>query len=223
MPSLRPVSPLSGDDFHHVESKLISLEPTEWSLDIAGTALQRRVSLLTKFQRGRPSHIAEIAKRIGTPKASFRAVAGACKANKIAVAIPCHRVVRKDGSAWWLSLGHSRAQARSPCYGKPSDEQPRGNSRQPPERQPLLIGPVLRAISMRMASLLYRNSLSWAGCRSVSDTYSEGHPFSQSNCDGSARPRGCTALPFDVAHVRRVRRTRELRQRPTKRGRTCDY
>jgi AraC family transcriptional regulator of adaptative response/methylated-DNA-[protein]-cysteine methyltransferase len=62
---------------------------------------------------------AEIARRIGAPS-SVRAVAGACAANKLAVAIPCHRVVRNDGSlsryAWgverkWVLIKREASQA----------------------------------------------------------------------------------------------------------------
>ena len=67
-------------------------------LDIRGTAFQHRVwSALREIPAGKTATYAEIAKRIGRPEA-VRAVAGACAANKIAVAIPCHRVVRTDGS-----------------------------------------------------------------------------------------------------------------------------
>ena len=67
-------------------------------LDIRGTAFQQRVwQALTKIPAGRTATYSEIARLIGEPKA-VRAVAGACAANKIAVAIPCHRVVRNDGS-----------------------------------------------------------------------------------------------------------------------------
>ena len=75
-------------------------------LDIRGTAFQRRVwRALQRISAGSTVSYAEIARRIGSPR-SIRAVAGACAANNIAVAIPCHRVVRTDGSlsgyAWGL-------------------------------------------------------------------------------------------------------------------------
>lgn len=67
-------------------------------LDLRGTAFQQRVwRALCKIPSGRTVSYSEIAKRIGAPK-SIRAVAGACAANAIAVAIPCHRVVRNDGA-----------------------------------------------------------------------------------------------------------------------------
>lgn len=66
-------------------------------LDIRGTAFQRRVWLaLQAIPRGETISYGELARRIGQPTA-VRAVAGACAANKIAVAIPCHRVVAAHG------------------------------------------------------------------------------------------------------------------------------
>jgi AraC family transcriptional regulator, regulatory protein of adaptative response / methylated-DNA-[protein]-cysteine methyltransferase len=66
-------------------------------LDVRGTAFQQRVwQALQEIPVGEAVCYAEIAERIGSPKA-VRAVAGACAANKLAVAIPCHRVVRADG------------------------------------------------------------------------------------------------------------------------------
>lgn len=66
-------------------------------LDIRGTAFQQLVwQALSKIPAGTTVSYSEVAERIGSPK-SFRAVAGACAANKLAVAIPCHRVVRNDG------------------------------------------------------------------------------------------------------------------------------
>jgi len=66
-------------------------------LDVRGTAFQQRVwQALRDIPPGQTATYAEIARRIGAPK-SVRAVAGACAANAIAVAIPCHRVVRNDG------------------------------------------------------------------------------------------------------------------------------
>jgi O-6-methylguanine DNA methyltransferase len=67
-------------------------------LDVRGTAFQRRVrQALQEIPVGQTVSYAEIAQRIGSPKA-VRAVAGACAANNLAVAIPCHRVVRNDGA-----------------------------------------------------------------------------------------------------------------------------
>ena len=66
-------------------------------LDIQGTAFQQRVwEALRNIPVGKTASYGEIANTIGAPK-SFRAVAQACGANSIAVAIPCHRVVRSDG------------------------------------------------------------------------------------------------------------------------------
>jgi AraC family transcriptional regulator of adaptative response/methylated-DNA-[protein]-cysteine methyltransferase len=65
-------------------------------LDVRGTAFQQRVwQALRKIPAGAIASYAEIAKSIGSPKAA-RAVGRACAANALAVAIPCHRVVRKD-------------------------------------------------------------------------------------------------------------------------------
>jgi AraC family transcriptional regulator, regulatory protein of adaptative response / methylated-DNA-[protein]-cysteine methyltransferase len=67
-------------------------------LDVRGTAFQHRVwAALRDIPPGSTVSYAELAERLGEPKA-VRAVAGACAANKIAVAIPCHRVVRNDGA-----------------------------------------------------------------------------------------------------------------------------
>src|SRR5262249_9998353 len=67
-------------------------------LDIRGTAFQQRVwTAIRDIPAGSTASYREIAKRIGAPKA-VRAVAEACASNGIAVAIPCHRVVRTDRS-----------------------------------------------------------------------------------------------------------------------------
>jgi len=66
-------------------------------LDIRGTAFQQRVwEALRKIPAGVTASYSDIARAIGAPK-SVRAVAQACGANTIAVAIPCHRIVRKGG------------------------------------------------------------------------------------------------------------------------------
>ncbi|HSX95385.1 MAG TPA: bifunctional DNA-binding transcriptional regulator/O6-methylguanine-DNA methyltransferase Ada [Hydrogenophaga sp.] len=66
-------------------------------LDVRGTAFQERVwRALREIPPGATASYTEIAARIGAPS-SVRAVAQACGANRLAVAIPCHRVVRRDG------------------------------------------------------------------------------------------------------------------------------
>jgi AraC family transcriptional regulator of adaptative response/methylated-DNA-[protein]-cysteine methyltransferase len=80
-------------------------------LDIRGTAFQRRVwSALQQIPPGETLSYAEVAEAIGKPSA-VRAVAGACAANTLAVAIPCHRVVRSDGALGGYRWGLARKAA----------------------------------------------------------------------------------------------------------------
>ncbi len=80
-------------------------------LDVRGTAFQQRVwQALREIPAGATASYAEIARRIGAPK-SVRAVAQACGANTLAVAIPCHRVVRNDGALSGYRWGVERKRA----------------------------------------------------------------------------------------------------------------
>ena len=77
-------------------------------LDIAGTAFQRRVwAALEEIPAGATASYGEIAARVGNPQAG-RAVARACASNPVAVAIPCHRVVRADGEPGGYRWGTDR-------------------------------------------------------------------------------------------------------------------
>jgi AraC family transcriptional regulator of adaptative response/methylated-DNA-[protein]-cysteine methyltransferase len=96
---------LVGDDpgFEQLVAKVIGLveaptQDVDLPLDVRGTVFQQRVwQALREIPAGSTRSYAEIARQIGAPKA-MRAVAHACLLNGIAVAIPCHRVVRIDGS-----------------------------------------------------------------------------------------------------------------------------
>jgi AraC family transcriptional regulator, regulatory protein of adaptative response / methylated-DNA-[protein]-cysteine methyltransferase len=80
-------------------------------LDVRGTAFQERVwKALQEIPAGATVSYAEVARRIGAPK-SVRAVAGACAANNLAVAIPCHRVVRNDGAVSGYAWGVDRKRS----------------------------------------------------------------------------------------------------------------
>lgn len=80
-------------------------------LDVRGTAFQQRVwQALQEIPVGETVSYAEVARRIGSPNA-VRAVADACAANHLAVAIPCHRVVRSDGSLSGYAWGVERKRA----------------------------------------------------------------------------------------------------------------
>ena len=96
-------------------------------LDIRGTAFQQRVwQALTKIPAGSTATYMEIAKQIGMPK-SARAVARACATNLLAIAIPCHRVVRTDGGLSGYRWGIERkrtliekesgSESRAPRHG----------------------------------------------------------------------------------------------------------
>jgi AraC family transcriptional regulator of adaptative response/methylated-DNA-[protein]-cysteine methyltransferase len=91
-----------------VESPAIGLD---LPLDVRGTAFQQRVwQALRAIPSGSTVSYAELAERIGLP-AGARAIAGACAANPVAVAIPCHRVVRQDGSISGYRWGVERKAA----------------------------------------------------------------------------------------------------------------
>lgn len=96
---------LTGDDprFDALVATVVGLaeapgKSVDLPLDITGTAFQQRVwEALRKIPAGRTATYKDVAEAIGEPGA-VRAVARACGANPVALAIPCHRVVRSDGS-----------------------------------------------------------------------------------------------------------------------------
>jgi AraC family transcriptional regulator, regulatory protein of adaptative response / methylated-DNA-[protein]-cysteine methyltransferase len=91
-----------------VETPAIGLD---LPLDVRGTAFQQRVwQALREIPLGATVTYSDIAQKIGAPK-SMRAVAGACAANALAVAIPCHRVVRNDGALSGYRWGVERKRA----------------------------------------------------------------------------------------------------------------
>ena len=80
-------------------------------LDIQGTAFQARVwRALQKIPFGKTASYSEIAAALGQPKA-VRAVAQACSANKLALLVPCHRVIRSDGELGGYRWGVERKRA----------------------------------------------------------------------------------------------------------------
>ncbi len=104
-----------------VEAPAIGLD---LPLDVRGTAFQQRVwQALREIPPGATASYAEIAARIGAPKAA-RAVARACGANSLAVAIPCHRVVRRDGdvSGYRWGVERKRELLRREEAGKQAHE-----------------------------------------------------------------------------------------------------
>ena len=95
---------IGGDaEFEQLVSKVVGFVEApalglDLPLDVRGTAFQQRVwQALRKIPAGSTASYTDIARQIGSPN-SVRAVAQACGANTLAVAIPCHRVVRNDGA-----------------------------------------------------------------------------------------------------------------------------
>lgn len=113
-----PHAALTGDDpaFDTLVAQVIGAIETprgEWTLplDIRGTVFQQRVwQALRDIAPGQTLSYTELAARIGAP-AAVRAVASACAANWIAVAIPCHRIVRSDGALSGYRWGVERKRA----------------------------------------------------------------------------------------------------------------
>jgi AraC family transcriptional regulator of adaptative response/methylated-DNA-[protein]-cysteine methyltransferase len=96
-------------------------------LDIQGTAFQARVwRALQKIPLGKTASYTEIAAALGQPKA-VRAVAQACAANKLALIVPCHRVIRSDGDLGGYRWGLERkrellARERAAVASETADE-----------------------------------------------------------------------------------------------------
>jgi len=87
------------------------LNPSRIPLDLQGTAFQQLVwNALRQIPRGETRSYSEIAQAIGKPKA-VRAVAGACASNPVALVVPCHRVVQKNGSLAGYRWGVKRKAA----------------------------------------------------------------------------------------------------------------
>jgi AraC family transcriptional regulator of adaptative response/methylated-DNA-[protein]-cysteine methyltransferase len=113
-----PRANLIGDEagYEELVAKVVGLieQPgtsLDLPLDIRGTAFQQRVwNALQQIPPGTTATYTEIAKKIGMPKA-VRAVAQACGANALAVAIPCHRVIKNDGSLSGYRWGVDRKRA----------------------------------------------------------------------------------------------------------------
>ncbi|WP_337236780.1 bifunctional DNA-binding transcriptional regulator/O6-methylguanine-DNA methyltransferase Ada [Proteus faecis] len=99
-----PLAELIGanEEFEQIIAQVIGFielpqQPLSLPLDIQGTVFQQKVwRALLDIPFGSTMTYQEIANKIGAPKA-YRAVANACAANKLAVAIPCHRVIRQNG------------------------------------------------------------------------------------------------------------------------------
>jgi AraC family transcriptional regulator, regulatory protein of adaptative response / methylated-DNA-[protein]-cysteine methyltransferase len=113
-----PQARLSGGetDFEALVARVVGLieQPSlglDLPLDVRGTAFQQRVwQALRQVPAGKTASYSDIARQIGAPKA-VRAVAQACAANDIAVAIPCHRIVRTDGALSGYRWGVERKRA----------------------------------------------------------------------------------------------------------------
>jgi AraC family transcriptional regulator, regulatory protein of adaptative response / methylated-DNA-[protein]-cysteine methyltransferase len=113
-----PRANLIGGDagFERLVSKVVGFVESpalgfDLPLDVRGTAFQQRVwQVLRKIPAGSTASYTEIARTIGSPS-SVRAVAQACGANTLAVAIPCHRVVRIDGALSGYRWGVERKRA----------------------------------------------------------------------------------------------------------------
>ncbi len=113
-----PRAQLTGGDgaFERVVAQVVGLVEApgtgaDLPLDVRGTAFQQRVwQALRRIPAGSTATYTEIARRIGAPD-SVRAVAHACASNRIAIAIPCHRVVRTDGGLAGYRWGIERKRA----------------------------------------------------------------------------------------------------------------
>jgi AraC family transcriptional regulator of adaptative response/methylated-DNA-[protein]-cysteine methyltransferase len=92
-------------------AKLLSGKEGKLDVELIGTAFQQRVwQALMKIPRGQVKSYAELAGELGIPRGA-RAIARACAQNRLAVVVPCHRIVRGDGSLGGYRWGLPRKEA----------------------------------------------------------------------------------------------------------------
>ena len=121
-----PNAELTGGDkkFNALTAKVVAYverpqRPFDLPLDVQGTVFQHQVwAALRKIPAGSTASYTDIAKLIGKP-ASVRAVAAACGANPVAIVIPCHRVVRNDGTLSGYRWGIERKRKLLDLEAKP--------------------------------------------------------------------------------------------------------
>jgi AraC family transcriptional regulator of adaptative response/methylated-DNA-[protein]-cysteine methyltransferase len=126
----------AGTEFSAIVSEVIALLETpprtiDLPLDIQGTAFQHQVwQILRQIPPGSTVSYGEVARRLGRPRA-VRAVAGACAANKLAMVVPCHRVIGSDGSLNGFRWGVERKRTllqRESTATDPAGQQEESNS-----------------------------------------------------------------------------------------------
>ncbi len=118
--------------------------PAPLPLDLRGTAFQLRVwNALRRIPPGATATYATIARGIGRP-AAVRAVAGACAANRLAVAVPCHRIIRTDGSLSGYRWGVARKRALLAREAAPVSPPAASSSRRGPAASSTRSGPAPR-------------------------------------------------------------------------------
>jgi AraC family transcriptional regulator of adaptative response/methylated-DNA-[protein]-cysteine methyltransferase len=106
---------LAEESLQELKEKVLAFIAGEASLarvplDIRGTVFQRRVwEALRRIPRGETRTYRDIARAVGAPDA-VRAVGSACGANPVALAVPCHRVLRSDGGLGGYAWGLARKQ-----------------------------------------------------------------------------------------------------------------
>lgn len=113
-----PEARLTGGDksFQHLVARAVihvedPAKAWDLPLDLRGTPFQQRVwQALREIPAGSTGSYTSVAERIGRP-GSVRAVAGACAANPVAIAVPCHRVLRLDGGLSGYRWGIDRKRA----------------------------------------------------------------------------------------------------------------
>ncbi|RON51668.1 methylated-DNA--[protein]-cysteine S-methyltransferase [Pseudomonas frederiksbergensis] len=101
------LTPQLEQTLRHLDNPHTALD---FPLDLAGSVFQRQVwEALRQIPVGQTASYRDIAQRLDQPQA-FRAVANACGANPVAVIVPCHRVLRQDGSLGGYRWGLERKQ-----------------------------------------------------------------------------------------------------------------